>query len=191
LAYNGIIFVLSGPAGVGKNTIMKQVLAKKHNLRQMPTATTRPIRPDEQEGREHYFVTLDQFRQMIADGALIEYQENYPGMFYGTPRRQLQHALEAGDQIIADIDVKGASELKKAFPENVVVIFVAPPSPEDLETRLRARGNMPEGEIAERLKRSAWELGFASQSDYQIVNDKLESSVEAVCKIICDRLHDN
>jgi len=191
LGYNGTIFVLSGPAGVGKNSIMQHVLAKKNILRQMPTATTRAIRPGEQEGREHYFVTLDQFRKMIADGALIEYQENYPGMFYGTPRQQLQRALEAGDKIIADIDVKGASELKRAFPDNVVVIFVAPPSLDDLETRLNTRGNMSEAEIAERLKRAPWELDFARQSDYQVVNDDLEASVEAVCKIICERLHNN
>src|SRR5262249_18271204 len=149
-----------GPAGVGKNTIMKEVLQRVPQLHQMPTATTRAPRPGEKEGREHYFVSLDKFREMLADHDLIEYQEVYPGLFYGTPRQQLEAALNRGDKLIADIEITGGGELKKAFPDNIVLIFIAPPSLEDLEKRLRKRGNVTDQELAERLKRGQWEMTF-------------------------------
>ncbi|MEP7289813.1 MAG: guanylate kinase [Chloroflexota bacterium] len=184
---NGVLIVLVGPAGVGKNTIMKQVM-EKLPVRQMPTVTTRPMRPNEEEGREHYFVSLDEFRQKIADKSLVEWQEVYPGTYYGTPHYQMQAALDSGENLVADIEVLGATELKKAFPNNVVLIFIAPPDLNDLDRRLRTRGHMSEDEIAERLKRANFELKFAEKSDYRVVNDDLESSVQKVTEIINQEL---
>jgi guanylate kinase len=184
----GVMFVLVGPAGVGKNTIMGGVKVRLPQLEQLPTVTTRLPRPTEKEGREHVFVSGDTFQQMVTDEALIEYQEVYPGKFYGTPRSGMQAALDHGKTMIADIDVVGAGKLKAAFPDRVVLIFITPPDRDDLEERLRARGNMSEEEIATRLKRASLELSFAGQSDYRVVNDVLERSVEDVCRIIHDEL---
>ena len=184
----GVLFILVGPAGVGKNTIMAQVMAALPQVRQLPTMTTRPVRLTEQQGREHHFVTVEEFRDLIDKQALIEYQEVYPGTFYGMPRQILQDALHAQKQMIADIDVVGAGRIKAAYPEHVVLIFVAPPSLDDLEKRLRKRGHMSEAEIGERVDRAAFELGYPDQYDYRIINDTLERAVEGVARIIHDEL---
>jgi guanylate kinase len=180
----GALFVLVGPSAVGKNTIMTRVMSQRPQLRQFPTMTTREKRSNEEQGREHFFVTLDEFRKLLADNALIEHQEVYPGKFYGTPRQQMQTLLDAGRTMIADIDVLGASKLKEAFPDRVILIFIEPPTPDDLEKRLRERGNMSEEEIAKRLERAAFELKFAEKCEYRVVNDTLEHSVEKVIEIV-------
>jgi guanylate kinase len=185
---NGVLFVMVGPAGAGKNTIMKRIMECNLPLRQMPTVTTRPMRPSEQEGREHFFVSMDRFNEMLAENALIEHQQVYPGSYYGTPRQQLYDLLNSGEKLIADIEVKGAFELKKAFPDNVVLIFIAPPSLEELERRIRERGNVSEEELANRLKRAEWELGFRHQCDHQVVNDDFDLAVEEVTNIISNEL---
>lgn len=185
---HGVLFVLVGPSAVGKNTVMKRVMAKLPELRQLPTVTTRPIRKDEQQGREHYFVSLDDFRDMSANHELIEYQEVYPGWFYGTPRKLLIEAFEAQKKMIADIEVVGASKLKEEFPDRVVLIFMAPPSLDTLEQRLRSRGNMSEDEIAKRRERASFEMSYADRCDYRVTNDRLEPTVGAVLDIITGEL---
>jgi guanylate kinase len=184
---NGALFVLVGPAGVGKNAIMKRVM-EKLSLHQLPTMTTRTIRTGEQEGREHFFVSLERFQEMIADNALIEHQEVYPGKFYGTPRKPMQDALLGGTNLVADIEVKGAQALKQAFPDNVTLIFIAPPSLKDLEQRLRNRGQMSDEEIQTRLTRAPFELSFADHCDYRVTNDELERSITLVAEIIRNKL---
>jgi guanylate kinase len=184
----GVLFVLVGPSAVGKNTVMKGVMEQLPELRQLPTATTRPIRHNEQQGREHFFVTLDEFRNMIANQELIEYQEVYPGTFYGTPRKPMQEALDAGKKIIADIDVVGAGKVKAAFSHDVVLIFVAPPDMDTLEKRIRQRGDASEEEIANRLARASFEMKYADRCDYRVVNDTLDQTVEAVLHIVRQEL---
>jgi guanylate kinase len=184
----GVLFILVGPAGVGKSTIMTRVMAALPQVRQLPTMTTRPMRPTEQQGREHYFVTVEEFRSLIGNQALIEYQEVYPGTFYGMPRQIMQDSLNAQKKMIADIEVVGAGKIKAAYPDHVVLIFVAPPSLDALEKRLRQRGHMSEEEISKRLDRASFELGYPDQYDYRIINDTLEHSVEAVTGIIRDEL---
>jgi guanylate kinase len=184
----GVLFVLVGPSAVGKNTVMKGVMEQLAELRQLPTATTRPIRHGEQQGREHFFVTLDEFRRMIANQELIEYQEVYPGTFYGTPRKPMQEALDAGKKIIADIDVVGAGKVKAAFPREVVLIFIAPPSLDTLEKRLRKRGGVSEEEIRDRLARASFEMAYSDKCDYRVVNDRLENTVETVVEIVRQEL---
>jgi guanylate kinase len=180
----GALFVLVGPSAVGKNTIMVNVMAKRPQLSQLPTMTTRAIRPNEQPGREHFFITLDEFRELVANGSLIEHQEVYPGKFYGTPRQQTQGAFDNQRTLIADIEVLGAGKLKEAFPDRVILIFIAPPGVSDLEKRLRARGGVSEEEIARRLERASFELSFSEKCDYRVVNDSLEQSVSAVVDIV-------
>ena len=181
---NGVLFIMVGPAGAGKNTIMKRIIECNLPVRQMPTVTTRPMRPTEQEAREHFFISIDKFNELLAENALIEHEEVYPGSFYGTPRKQLYDLLNSGEKLIADIEVHGAFKLKEAFPENVVLIFIAPPSLEALEQRIRERGNVSEEELAKRLKRAEWELGFRHRCDYQVINDDFDLAVEEVTDII-------
>lgn len=180
----GILFVLVGPAGVGKNTIIALVMAKLPQLRRLPTATTREPRPEEQEGREHFFMSLKEFELMVALGELVEHQEVHPGKFYGTLRKLTHDQLGAGALLIADIDIIGAKALKDAFPDYIVSIFIAPMSMDSLEQRLRQRGNMPEEEIQDRLSRAIYELDHAAECDYRVINDTLDQCVEEVIAII-------
>ncbi len=184
----GLLFVLVGPSGAGKNGIMERVREKIPHLRQLPTITTRSMRPTEQNGREHIFVTEDQFREMITDHSLIEFQEVYPGKFYGTPRKPMQEALDAREKLIADIEVVGAGKLKQTFPDYVILIFIAPPTIQDLEKRLRNRGKMSEEEINERLARAPFEMKYADECDYRVVNDTFEHAVEQVAEIVRQEL---
>src|SRR5262249_31390449 len=157
-------------SGVGKNEIMRGLLAQYPSLRQLATATTRPMRETEQQGREHLFVSPETFQDMITHGDLVEYQEVYQGWFYGTPRGATQQAFSAGGKLSADIEVLGAKALKAAFPENAVSIFIAPPDLKTLEIRLSKRGHMTPEEIVKRLARAPFELEYASQCDYHVIN---------------------
>ena len=123
----GVIFVMIGPGGAGKNAIMKAVIAAFPAMKQLATATTRPMRADEKQGREHLFVSEQQFQEMISRNELLEHQEVTPGKFYGIPRRTVMEALTAGAARIADIEVLGAIELAAAYPQNVVQVFVTVP----------------------------------------------------------------
>lgn len=181
----GLLIVLVGPAGVGKNAIMHRTLDAFSRLHQMPTATTRAPREGEQEGREHWFVSIETFQHMVADDALIEHQEVYPGKFYGTPRHQIEAALLQDRQwLIADIDITGAANLRKAFPHSTVLIFIEPPDLATLDTRMHARGQETEEEIRIRLARAPHELAFAAQCDYRIVNRNLDLAAAQVIDIV-------
>ncbi len=184
----GLLFVLVGPSGVGKNAIMQGAIAVIGRLRQMPTATTRAIRATEQPGREHFFVSTETFQQMIRDKAFVEYQEVDPGKFYGTPRREIESTLlEQGELLIADIDVNGAEKLKLAFPANVIIIYIQPPDIDTLNERLHQRGGMSEEEIQMRLERGVRELAFVDKADHRVVNNTLEQSITEVARIIEER----
>jgi guanylate kinase len=177
----GCLFILVGPSGVGKNTIMRDVMQRVPGLRQLPTATTRPPRPEETEGVQHYFVSLDRFNEMWANGDLLEHQEVHPGKWYGVPRDLTRQALGAGTAMIADIDIYGAQALKAAFPDHVITIFVRPPSLDALRERLRERG---ENDLEDRFRRAEMELSRAAECDYQVVNDVLETCVSEVTAIV-------
>ncbi|MBX3086822.1 MAG: guanylate kinase [Anaerolineae bacterium] len=182
----GWLFILVGPSGVGKNTIMRDVIGKIAGLRQLPTATTRAARPGESEGQQHYFVTLDQFEQMKSNGDLLESQEVHPGKWYGVPRHQTQQALETGALLIADIDILGAKAVKTAFPANVVTIFIKPPTVEALRARLRERG---EADLEDRFQRAEMELSLIGECDHVVVNDILERATQEVADIISRKIN--
>jgi guanylate kinase len=180
--YPGLLFTLVGPAGVGKNTVMNGVLEQLHDVRQFPTATSRPMRDYEQEGREHYFYSRSAFETMIADGALLEHQEVH-GNLYGIPQAALQTQLEAGHDLVADIDMHGARRAREAFPENTILIFVTPPSAHALAERMRDRGE-PEAQVGKRLLRAPGEMSFAAVCDYVILNADLDSAISDLIGII-------
>lgn len=181
--YPGLVFTLVGPGGAGKNALMNAVLGRISTLRQLPTATTRPIRPTETDGREHLFVTQEEFHRMAREGELLEWQEVHPGRFYGIPRQIVENALHTGEHRIADIEIVGAEILRRTYPDNIILIFIAPPSLEILEERMRARGEKEE-EIIKRMNRAPTEMAFREHCDHVIVNDEMDSAVDQLYEII-------
>lgn len=172
----GLLFVMVGPAGAGKNAIMNEVLRQLPDLHQLPTATTRPMRDTEEQGREHLFVSEAEFQQMSEGDELIESQMVHNHL-YGTPRATIEKAMRDGRDLIADIEVLGATYLHHAYPQNTVLVFVQPPSVADLIKRMSIRGETQE-EIDTRLKRVEMEMQYAPQCDYLITNyqDQLKES---------------
>lgn len=178
----GLFFILVAPAGAGKNALMKRVMARVDGLRQLPTATSRPKRDGEEQGREHLFVTVDEFMQMLANNELLEHQEVH-GRYYGVPRRTVEAAMDAGEDLIADIDYLGADYTRSQYPDNVVLIFVQPPSVQTLIERMRTRGDS-EAEICRRLLRVPAEMAFATRCDYLILNEDIDQAAETLYGIV-------
>ena len=174
--------MLVGPTAVGKTTLIKQILGQVPELAQIPTATTRPIRTTEREGREHYFFDDAGFQRLIDSGALLEHQEVHDFQ-YGIIQARLEEALAAGRDLIADIEVLGAAVLRETFPANVALIFVSPPDIATLEERIHTRGDHPD-EIERRLGRVAFEMQFAPLCKYLIVNDDLDTAAAELMSVI-------
>ena len=190
----GVIFVMIGPGGAGKNAIMKALMADNPAIRQLATATTREMRADEAQGREHLFVSGGRFRQMIATGELLEYQEVTPGKYYGIPRQSVAAGLAAGEIRIADIEVIGASILADTFADNVVRIFVTAPGATLAEQLAVLQKRMLERDdaytdIDQRLRRAQeLELPYQSRCDYVVINDCLAAAIERTRDIIAREL---
>jgi guanylate kinase len=186
----GLLFVLVGPPGVGKNTLMNAVLERFSDLKQLPTATTRPPRASEQQGREHLFVNHTEFEQMIQADALIESQEVH-GEWYGMPKATVEQAIDNEQDLIADIDVKGATYLRVIYPDNAVLIFIQPASTQDLRIQMQTRGET-DAEIEKRMRRVEMEMNYAPLCDYLITNENgnIEKARESLYGIIlAERSH--
>ncbi len=181
----GLLIVYTGASGVGKGTIMKRLLAANPNLRLSVSATTRAPREGEVDGREYYFVTHERFDELIARDGFLEHAE-YVGNKYGTPIAPVLKMLDEGLDVILEIELKGFLQVKKAYPE-CVTIFVAPPSFEELEARLRGRGTETDEVIAARLKTAEEELQNQNLFDYVVVNDDADRAAKEVLSIIADR----
>lgn len=180
----GKLFVISGASGVGKSTVLARVMAKREDLQFSVSATTRAPRPGEVEGQSYYFIDKPRFEEMIRQDAFVEY-DDHMGNFYGTPKGQLEEKLQTGS-VILDIEPNGAFRVKKQRPD-AVLIFIAPPSSEELERRLRSRGDTSEEQIAMRLARANWELEQGKAYDYIVVNDRVESCVAQILNIIAEK----
>ncbi|PSR01437.1 MAG: guanylate kinase [Bacteroidetes bacterium QS_8_68_28] len=169
------IIVLTAPSGAGKTTIARRVLREMPEMRFSVSATTRAPRPGEEDGTHYHFISEEDFRRCITEGALVEYEEVYPDQFYGT----LHSELERGDApVLLDIDVKGATSVKEAFGERALVLFIRPPSLEALARRLEGRGTEAEEDLDKRLERAEMELARADACDAVVVNDDLTEAVE-------------
>lgn len=183
------LFILVGSSGSGKNTILRNILDTLPNILQMPTATTRLPRPDESNGREHYFFSEQKFDQLIAEGELIEWQRVH-GNLYGTMKSVLLKGFESNNDFIADVEVLGAQTTKGLFPDNVILIFILPPTLDELENRIRERGSISDNEIAIRLSRVKLEMSYILQCDYLVINDDLSLAIEQVRSIVlAERCH--
>ena len=180
----GKLFVISGASGVGKSTVLAQVMAKREDLRFSVSATTRAPRPGEVDGQSYYFIDKPQFEEMIRQDAFVEY-DDHMGNFYGTPKAQLEEKLQTGS-VILDIEPNGAFRVRSQRPD-AVLIFIAPPSAEELERRLRSRGDTSQEQIAMRLERANWELEQSKTYDYIVVNDQVEACVAQILNIIAEK----
>lgn len=178
----GKLFVISGPSGVGKNTILNRLVEERENVRYSISATSRPIRPGEVDGVSYYFVSREQFEKMIAAGELLEFAE-YVGNYYGTPLAPILEATEKGVDIVMDVDVVGALKIKKRVP-SAVLIFITAPSFEEIRSRLVHRGDVAPEIMAERLEHAKWEYAQAYQYDYTVMNDTVDHAVARIGEIM-------
>ena len=178
----GILIVVSGFSGAGKGTIMKALLERYDNYALSISATTRNPRPGEEEGKAYFFKTTEEFEKMIAKDDLIEYAM-YVGNYYGTPKAYVEEHLRAGKDVILEIEIQGALKVKEKFP-NTLLLFVTPPSAEELRKRLEGRGTETQEVIDGRMKRAIEEAEYMDQYDYLVVNDELDVCVEEMHHLI-------
>ncbi len=183
---NKKVIIFSAPSGAGKSTIVGHLLEKFPFLEFSVSATSRPPRGSEQNGKEYYFITADEFRRKIAAGELVEYQEVYQGSFYGTLKSEVERIWAKGHIILFDIDVKGGVNLKKLYGTKAMAVFIQPPSLKVLEERLRNRGTDTEAAIETRIHKAIEEMTYAPDFDKVIVNNKLEDSFAQAEKVVTD-----
>lgn len=179
----GKLVVVSAPSGAGKTTIVKAILEKYPSMLFSVSAATRVRRKTEVDGKDYFFLSRQEFERRIRAGELVEWEEIY-GNLYGTLKSEVDKALSSGKAILFDIDVKGGLSIKRTYPDDSVLIFIKPPSIEILEARLRGRKTEDETTFKRRMDRVAMELGLASQFDYQVVNDDLQTAIAEVDKLV-------
>jgi guanylate kinase len=178
----GKLVVISAPSGAGKTSIAQAILARNPGLRFSVSATTRPMRSNETDGTDYYFLTKEEFQRRIAAGQFAEWEEIY-GDFYGTLRAEIDRALTAGEHIIFDVDVKGGLSIKRLYPD-ALLIFIQPPSAEALYERLRKRHTENDVALARRMERVPMELELGKQFDKQVTNDVLDRAIEEVQRLV-------
>lgn len=179
----GLLIVISGPSGVGKGTVRSALFEMEgHDLVFSVSMTTRAPRKDEVDGREYYFVTKEEFEKQIAEGKMLEYAE-FVGNYYGTPLDATNKLIEEGKEVVLEIDVQGAAQVREKI-KDAVFIFIAPPSFEDLVSRLTIRGTESAAVIKERVEKARREVDLAYMYDYIVVNDTVENAADKIVAII-------
>ena len=182
MKHRGILIVVSGFSGAGKGTLMKELLKTYDNYALSVSMTTRKPRPGEEEGKSYCFGDKDTFEETIVKDGLIEYA-SYCGNYYGTPREYVEACLDNGRDVILEIEIQGALKVKEKFPE-ALLLFIMPPSAEELKRRLEGRGTESEEVICQRIARAAEEAEGIENYDYIIINDKLDDCVKEMHSII-------
>lgn len=180
----GLLVVISSPSGGGKTTVIRRLLERGGDaFAYSVSATTRAPRPGEVDGRDYFFLSKEEFERRVRNGEFVEYAEVH-GHLYGTLRSPLQSQLERGKVVLLDIDIQGGFAIRRAFPEDSLLIFLAPPSLDELEARLRGRGSDSEEEIQRRLARVPMEMEAARHYDLVLVNDQVERVAEEILRAI-------
>ncbi|NWF61252.1 MAG: guanylate kinase [Fischerella sp.] len=174
----GKLVVLTGPSGVGKGTLMRSLLQRHPEFYYSVSATTRPPRPGEVDGRDYYFISRSKFEQLVAAGEFLEWAE-FAGNYYGTPREPVINQICSGKMVVLEIELEGARQIRHSFP-SALSIFILPPSFSELEKRIRGRGQDSEEAIARRLRRAQEEINAANEFDIQIVNDDFETALNSI-----------
>ena len=184
----GKVIIFSAPSGSGKSTLVRFLMSKDDSFVFSISATSRPPRGEERHGVEYFFFSPEEFREKIAAGEFVEYEEVYKDRFYGTLKSQVEEQLERNN-VLFDVDVKGGCNLKKYYGDRALFIFVQAPSVEELRKRLVGRGDTSAEEIEKRLAKAEYEMTFASQADAIIVNDSLEKAQEELQEIVNNFLY--
>ena len=178
----GKLLVITGPSGVGKGTLVRALLNRNPEFYLSISATTRKPRTGEIEGKDYYFVTPSEFEQKIENGQLLEWAE-YAGNYYGTPRTPIERQIELGKTVILEIEVLGARQVKETFSD-ALLLFILPPSDQELERRLRGRGNEEELAIIRRLEKAKEEIAVSREFNHQIVNDDLNLALQEIENLV-------
>jgi guanylate kinase len=186
-AQQGKLIVISAPSGCGKTTIANALLRRHPEFRFSVSATTRPKRKHEKHGEHYYFLTREEFGLAIERNDLVEWEEIY-GNFYGSLREVVERALAEGQILLFDVDVKGGLSIKKKFPSDSILIFINPPSLEELKRRLRSRNTESEEQLRVRLERVPMELELGKEYDFAVVNDNLDRAIREVNDIVLNEL---
>lgn len=186
----GKVIIFSAPSGSGKSTIINWLMQehKELNLHFSISCTSRKPRGTEQNGVEYFFVTPEEFRQRIANGEFLEYEEVYTDRFYGTLKVQVEKQLAEGENVVLDVDVKGGCNIKNIYGDKALSVFVQPPSIEELRNRLNGRGTDAPEVIEDRIRRAEFELSFAPKFDHVVVNDNLEAAKQEAYETISNFL---
>jgi guanylate kinase len=179
----GILIVISGFSGAGKGTLMKRLLSDYDEFALSVSMTSRQMREGEVDGREYFFVSKEEFETAIKEGKLLEHAE-YCGNYYGTPKEYVEKKLKEGKNVILEIEVQGAMQIRKKFPE-ALLLYVTPPSIAELERRLKARGTETDEVIKRRLTQAKTEVDYVDDYDYLVINDNLDECVKEMYGIIC------
>jgi guanylate kinase len=182
LQRRGLLFILSSPSGAGKSTIARMILGSDDGIGLSVSATTRPIRPGEVDGRDYHFVSNEEFDRLVADGEFLEWAHVF-GHRYGTLRREVRGQIEGGRDVLLDIDWQGTQQLKQVDPD-IVRVFILPPSMEELERRLRSRGTDSDEVIGSRMARAAAEISHWAEYDYVFINDDAEKCRKLVHTVL-------
>lgn len=184
----GKLIIFSAPSGTGKTTIVRWLLSQGLNLGFSVSATSRMPRAGERDGKDYHFLTPDQFREKIGEGAFLEWEEVYTDKFYGTLKSEVDRMMHEGQNVVLDIDVKGGLNIKKIYGEKALALFIQPPSIEELRKRLERRGTDSKSTIDERIQKAEWEMSFSKDFDKVIINEILETAkkncLEAVNEFI-------
>lgn len=178
----GGVFVVAGPSGSGKDTLFKELFKRKPEIKFSISSITRPMRVGEVEGEKYNFITREKFLNMLENDELLEYNE-YIGNYYGTPKAPVIAAIEKGEDILIEVDVNGAKEICQKLPE-AVTVFIMPPSYQELKRRLSGRGTETQDLIDKRMKEAISEIARATEFDYIVVNDDLQTAVDDIIEVI-------
>lgn len=184
----GKLIIFSAPSGSGKSTIINYLLTQELNLAFSISATSRPPRGEEKHGTEYFFLSPEEFKQRIANDEFLEYEEVYENRFYGTLKEQVEKQLEAGQNVVFDVDVVGGCNIKKFYGDRALSLFIQPPSVEELRNRLIGRGTDAPEIIESRIAKAEFELGFANKFDVVIINDELGKAKAEALQVIQDFL---
>jgi guanylate kinase len=178
------VIIISAPSGAGKTTLVKHLLEKYPQLEFSISACSRPKRENEEDGKDYYFMDVAEFKKKIEENAFVEWEEVYPNRFYGTLKKEINRIWDKNHIVLFDVDVKGGLNLKKIFNEKAISIFISPPGLEILKQRLINRNTETNETLKVRLEKAAYEMSFAPQFDYVIINDELEKAVEEISEIV-------
>jgi len=184
MSNQGKLVIFSAPSGAGKTTIVRQLLTEISKLEFSVSVASRPKRPNEIDGKDYYFIPVDEFKQKIKDNEFLEWEEVYENQFYGTLISEVERLRKEGKHVVFDVDVKGGMNIKRLYGNDALSVFVQPPSIEELERRLRARNTDSEESIRKRVKKAGYELQYAKHFDVVIVNDNLEEAQQKTLEVV-------